>query len=60
MLAGEIMLVGLLLLVTRAAAEDVGETCGNVLALLWQISQAAACCESIFGNAGSAALVAGR
>jgi tetratricopeptide (TPR) repeat protein len=30
MLAGGIMLVGLLLLVTRAAAEDVGETCVNV------------------------------
>jgi len=31
MLAGGIMLVGLLLLVTRAVAEDVGETCVNVL-----------------------------
>src|SRR6266513_1300259 len=30
MLAGGIMLVGLLLLVTRAVAEDVGETCVNV------------------------------
>ena len=30
MLAGGMMLVGLLLLVTRAAAEDVGETCVNV------------------------------
>jgi len=30
MLAGGIMLVGLLLLVIRAAAEDVGETCVNV------------------------------
>ena len=30
MLAGGIMLVGLLLLVTRATAEDVGETCVNV------------------------------
>jgi Tfp pilus assembly protein PilF len=30
MLAGVMMLVGLLLLVTRAAAEDIGETCVNV------------------------------
>ena len=31
MLAGRIILLGLLLLVTQAVAEDVGETCGNVL-----------------------------
>src|SRR6476620_3014216 len=31
MLASGVMLLGLLLLVTPAAAEDVGETCGNVL-----------------------------
>ena len=31
MLAGGMMLLGLLLLVTPAVAEDVGETCGNVL-----------------------------